>query len=307
MNHKESRIRASIDEGEHTLYEGPHPERARRDVETLLLHVLRETAEDRNSDWMVAHGITKDTNSAWLAAHGNTPIMPRVRARFKDYVERRRIGEPIQYITGETEFYGLPFRVTPDVLIPRPETEHLVEKVIELAASVREPRMVDVGAGSGAIAIALAHALHKASVTAIDLSDPALSIARENAQRNGVFNRIRFLPGDLLSPVAEERFDIVVSNPPYVPERDRASLAVEVRDHEPALALFAGSDGLEVYRRLIPAAFDVLTPGGFLALEIGFGQSDFIRALLTDSGFDTIEFTPDFQGIPRVAISRRPS
>src|ERR1039458_5065283 len=109
-----SRIRESIAEAEHTLCEGPHPERARRDAEMLLLHVLRETAQDRNNDWMVAHGITKDTNSAWLAAHGNTPIMPRVRSRFIDYVERRRAGEPIQYIIGETEFYGLPFRITPD-------------------------------------------------------------------------------------------------------------------------------------------------------------------------------------------------
>ncbi len=158
------------------------------------------------------------------------------------------------------------------MLIPRPETEHLVEKVLELAANSAEPRIVDVGTGSGIIAVALAHKLPAATITATDLSSSTLAIAQENAERNGVSGRIRFLEGDLLAPVAEEQFEIVVSNPPYVPLSDRASLAVEVRDYEPALALFAGDDGLEVYRRLIPAAFAALTPGGFIALEIGYGQ-----------------------------------
>jgi release factor glutamine methyltransferase len=229
-------------------------------------------------------------------------------ARYSRLIERRSQGEPIQYITGETEFYGLPFRVTLDVLIPRPETEHLVEKVIELAAQFKNPHIVDVGTGSGAIAVALAHELARAQlqaqVTAIDLSSQALKIAEENARRNGVY--LRFLQGDLLAPVAGERFEIIVSNPPYVPSEDRASLSIEVRDYEPALALFAGEDGLEVYRRLIPAAFDALTPGGFVALEIGFGQSSAIATLLIGSGFEQIEFIPDLQGIPRVACARRP-
>jgi release factor glutamine methyltransferase len=150
----------------------------------------------------------------------------------------------------------------------------------------------------------LANKLPDAQVTAIDLSSQALKIARENARRNGA--SIRFLEGDLLAPVAGERFEIVVSNPPYVPSGDRATLSVEVRNHEPALALFAGEDGLEVYRRLIPAAFDVLTPCGFVALEIGFGQSPAIAALLTRSGFEQIEFSLDLQDIPRVACARRP-
>jgi release factor glutamine methyltransferase len=215
-------------------------------------------------------------------------------------------GEPIQYIFGETEFYGLPFLVTPDVLIPRPETEHLVEKALELAAQFIAPRIVDLGAGSGAIAVTLAHQLPHAQITAIDLSSAALAVARENAERNGVSSRIRFLCGNLLAPVAEERFEIVVSNPPYVPSGDRASLAVEVRDYEPALALFAGDDGLEVYRRLIPAAFAALIPGGFVALEIGFGQSPAIAELLAVSGFERIDFVQDLQSIPRVACAQRP-
>jgi len=163
---------------------------------------------------------------------------------------------------------------------------------------------VDIGTGSGAIAVALAHHLPHAQVTAIDLSAPALAIARENAKRNGV--AIRFLEGDLLAPVSEARFDFVVSNPPYVPNADRSTLAVEVRDHEPALALFAGNDGLEVYRRLIPAAFEVLIAGGFVVLEIGYGQSSDITKLLNRSGFEQIEFVPDLQCIPRVACARRP-
>jgi release factor glutamine methyltransferase len=241
-------------------------------------------------------------------------------------IKRRHAGEPIQYITGETEFYGLPFLVTPDVLIPRPETEHLVEKVIELAASLPSPRIVDIGTGSGAIAVALAHALkgHDFSraaetqksagalapqgrsstlITAIDLSAPAIAIARKNAIRNNA--KIRFLQGDLLAPVDNEQFEIIASNPPYVPTTDRPTLAVEVRDHEPALALFAGPDGLDIYRRLIPQAFGCLVPGGFLVLEIGFGQSPAIHDLLAWAGFHNIEFVPDLQSIPRVAVAQR--
>jgi release factor glutamine methyltransferase len=225
---------------------------------------------------------------------------------YYELLQRRYRGEPIQYITGETEFYGLPFRVTPDVLIPRPETELLVEKVLASAASFQAPRIVDVGAGSGAIAVALAHHLPCAAITAIDLSPAALTIARQNAALNAVSSRIRFLKGDLLAPVAHEQFEIVVSNPPYVPTTDRPTLSVEVRDHEPALALFAGPDGLDIYRRLIPQAFAALVPGGFLALEIGFAQSPAIADLLASSGFHQIEFLPDLQSIPRVALAQRP-
>jgi release factor glutamine methyltransferase len=227
-------------------------------------------------------------------------------ASYVALVERRMAGEPIQYITGEAEFYGLPFRVTREVLIPRPETEHLVETTLELAARFQAPRIVDVGAGSGAICVALACKLPQAVITAIDLSSPALAIARENAELNGVSGSIRFLHGDLLAPVNDERFEIIVSNPPYVSAGDRASLAVEVREFEPALALFAGADGLDVYRRLIPLAFTSLTPGGFLALEIGFGQEQAIARLLMELGFEGIEFIPDLQKIPRVACARRP-
>jgi release factor glutamine methyltransferase len=279
-------LREQLQKGEAQLRAGPHPERAHADAELLLLHLL---GKDR----------------AWLLTHPGEEFAEDAAGIFAELLGRRKSGEPIQYITGETEFYGLSFRVTPDVLIPRPETEHLVEKVVELAAGLEQPRIVDVGTGSGAIAVALAHELAHARITAIDLSAPALAVARRNAELNGVSSRIRFLHGDLLAPVAAERFEIVVSNPPYVPAADRPTLSVEVRDHEPALALFAGDDGLDVYQRLIPAAFTALVAGGFVAMEIGFGQSKAIGTLLADSGFEQVRFATDLQGIERVAIAQR--
>jgi release factor glutamine methyltransferase len=285
-------IRTLLAHAERALAAGPHPERARRDAESLLLLALRCDAPG--------------ANRAWLVAHGDEAVAPNVEAELDALLKRRIAGEPMQYIVGEAEFFGLPFLVNPDVLIPRPETEHLVEKVIALAQGFARPRIVDVGTGSGAIAVALACQLPGALITAAEISESALTIARENADRNGVADRIRFLQGDLLDPVAGEQFDIVVSNPPYVPERDRASLSVEVRDYEPAQALFAGEDGLAVYRRLIPAAFGALVQGGSVALEIGYGQSDAIRALFAGAGFAQIEFASDLQGIPRVASARRP-
>ncbi len=287
-------IRALLAEAESLLAEGPHPERARRDAEALLLQVL--TRKD------------PDKNRAWLIAHEDEPLAPDAAAVLRALVKRRRTGEPIQYITGETEFYGLSFRVNRDVLIPRPETEHLVEKAIALAADFKypriHPRIVDVGAGSGAIAVALAAKLPAAQMTATEISASALTVARENAKRNGVAERVRFLEGDLLAPVAGEQFDLVVSNPPYVPEGDRDTLSVEVRDYEPAQALFAGSDGLAIYRRLIPAAFGALVPGGFVVLEIGYGQQEPVGALLAGAGFKEVDFTADLQGIARVATPR---
>jgi release factor glutamine methyltransferase len=296
-------LRECLDHGAARLGMGPHPDRARRDAESLLIHLTGK-------------------NRAWLLAHATDEFGGCTAIRYASLIERRLAGEPIQQITGETEFYGLPFRVTRDVLIPRPETEHLVEATLALAKTLRAPsfsrrlrkgwdaetshsqeqavRIVDIGTGSGAIAVALAHSLPHARITAVDLSPAALEIAEENARRNGVADRIRFLHGDLLEPVAGESFDFVVSNPPYVPETDSASLAVEVRDYEPALALFAGSNGLDLYRHLIPSAAKVLRPGGFLLLEIGFGQREAVSHLLTANGFENIEATPDLQGIPRV-------
>ena len=310
-----------LKKAEARLAAGPHAECARADAELLLMQITGR-------------------NRAYLIAHSDKLLSTEEAARYEAFIERRAMGEPIQQITGEQEFYRMPFHVTPDVLIPRPETELLVERVIHLmplfhpksehffsfrivragsgAKKRRDdvgnlevagwpPRVLDVGTGSGAIAISIAHDWPEAEITAIDLSPATLEIARGNAERLGFADCIRFLQGDLLAPVAGERFEIVVSNPPYVAETDRESLSVEVREYEPALALFAGDDGLEVYRLLIPAAFDALIPSGFVVLEIGCGQSAAIAELLAHSGFEEIEFIPDLQGIPRVACARRTS
>ncbi len=223
---------------------------------------------------------------------------------FQEMVDERLRGKPIQYITGEQEFFGLPFRVTPDVLVPRPETEHLVEAAIARLQQHSTPRIADVGTGSGCVAIALAHALPCAEIIALDCSEAALTVAKENAARNKVSNRIRFVQSDLLAAVAAENFDAIVSNPPYIANSERSSLATEVREYEPALALFAGPTGLEIYQRLIPEAQSLLMPKGWLLMEIGYSQRDAIAQLL--QGWDTVEFIPDLQGIPRVAVARKP-
>src|SRR5208283_4469684 len=215
-------IRAHLAEAERALKAGPHPVKARRDAEALLLLALRQDLPD--------------ANRAWLLAHPDAPVSLRGCHSMAALLQRRLAGEPIQYIAREAEFYGLAFSVNRDVLIPRPETEHLVERVVELASVFARPRILDIGTGSGAIAVALAHALPTAAVTATEISPAALDVAKANAVRNGVADRVRFLEGDLLAAAVGEPFDLVVSNPPYVPERDRASLPVEVRDYEPQQA-----------------------------------------------------------------------
>lgn len=222
--------------------------------------------------------------------------------RYRRFLAERASGKPIQYITGQQEFWGLPFLVTPDVLIPRPETEHLVEAAIARLQAYPTPRIVDVGTGSGAIAVALAHALPRAQLTAIDISAAALAVAQENAVRNGVAGRIQWLQCDLLSGVLPEQFDAVISNPPYVADADRVSLATEVRDHEPSTALFAGPTGLEIYERLIPQAALMLVPGGWLLMEIGYGQQPALQHLL--SGWPHVFFIDDLQNIPRVVCAQ---
>ena len=234
-------------------------------------------------------------------------LTPEQNAAYELAIERRLHHEPIQYITGEQEFFGLPLQVTPAVLIPRPETEHLVEAV--LAEFAPEPSLhisiVDVGTGSGAIAIALAKHLPNARVTALDISPAAIAIASANAERHDVAGQIRFVESDLLNALPERNaLDVIVSNPPYVAETDRNTLHPQVREFEPAAALFAGEDGLAIYRRLVPQALAVLKPGGLLAIEIGHDQRDAIAALLSD--WRDVRFINDLQQIPRVALSHRP-
>ncbi len=247
---------------------------------------------------------TLGVDRATLLAHPERPVDREQQAAYQRMLERRLRFEPIQYILGRQEFFGLALRVTPAVLIPRPETELLVEAVLARVPRGELLRIVDVGTGSGAIAIALASALPDASVKALDLSPEALGIARENAARHQLADRVRFLHSDLLAAVAGDApYDLIVSNPPYVALADLETLHPQVRDHEPREALFAGPAGLDVYERLIPQAWTMLRAEGLLALEIGHGQQEAVARLLAD--WSGVTFLQDLQGIPRVALGRR--
>ena len=262
---------------------------------------LRSTAVP-DATLLLMHSLGIDR--ATLIAHPERPLTRDQLVDIQRLVERRLRFEPIQYILGTQEFYGLEFKVTPAVLIPRPETETLVEAVLARLPQNQPLRIADIGTGSGAIAVALAHSLPKSQITALDLSPHALEIAQQNAATNGVAGRIRFIESDLLAAVAgEPTFDAIVSNPPYIPSTDAPTLHPQVREFEPAQALFAGPEGLDIYARLIPQAFALLKPNGLLAMEIGHGQRDAIAALLAN--WHDVAFIPDLQQIPRVAIARR--
>jgi len=259
---------------------------SRRDAETLLMHALNR---DR----------------AYLYARPEIELSREEIARFNDLVERRLSGEPLQYITGRQEFWGLDLLVTPAVLIPRPETEHAVEAALAVLRPLDSPRVVDVGTGSGCIALALASELPQARIEAVDISPYAISVARQNAARLGLAPRVAFVQSNLLEKYVGDgpAFDMVVSNPPYVGENEADKLQIEVREHEPHCALFGGIEGLDIYRRLIPQAHQVLKSGGWLVMEIGYSQEQSIRELLND--WQGVRAVADLRGIPRVIVARR--
>ena len=272
------------------------PDEARRDAAVLARHALGWTI----TDWAIR---------ARSEAPADLPVLLETLTR------RRAAREPVAYITGTREFYGRNFQVTPAVLIPRPETEGLVEVVKEIAGAAGSagptgstgstgPIVIDVGTGSGCIAITVALECPHARVIAVDSSAAALDVARANASTLGA-PRVEFIHGDLLPPSLPIA-DIVISNPPYVATRDREALAPDVRDHEPAEALFAGEDGLEVVRALVRFAAMRLAIGGAFVMEIGAGQADAIKPLIAMSGLRLEGIRPDLQGIPRVVIARRP-
>jgi release factor glutamine methyltransferase len=270
---------------------------------TRRLAALAELAESAGRDaellLMDAAGISR----AGLLAHPERFLSKTELARYEASLQRRLACEPIQYILGEQEFYGLRLRVTPAVLIPRPETEHLVEAVLGLLPRDKPLRILDVGTGSGAIAIALAVHLPETMVTAVDFSPAALAVAAANARAHGMEERIQFVESDLLGSMSGETFDAIVSNPPYVPLGDKAEMQAQVREFEPGLALFAGATGMDVYERLIPQAYAALRPGGLLAMEFGFGQREAMARLL--AGWGDVSFVADLQGIARVVLAVR--
>jgi release factor glutamine methyltransferase len=243
-----------------------------------------------------------------LIAHSDEPVTAEASGHFFQLLQRRRGREPLQYVLGVQEFWGMELRVTPSVLIPRPETEGLVEQTLQRFES-GFARIVDVGCGSGCIALALASALPRAEIFATEVSHRALAVARENAGRHELAGRIQFLQGDLLAPLMERgltgTFHAVVSNPPYIPDSEMLGLEPEVRDYEPRVALAAGENGLDTIQRLIPQAEEMLAPGGYLFMEIGHDSEPRVKELLSETALAWEKTVPDLQGIPRVFIAKK--
>ncbi len=268
-----------------------------RDGERLLRE-HRVDVPELTARVLLADALGRD--QAWLVAHAEDRIHPESEASYRQMVRSRCSGTPTQYIRGIQEFCELEFRVTPDVLIPRPETEHLVEAAIERIRPGN--RVVDIGTGSGAIAVALAKQVPDAAITASDISIAAVKVAADNARRLGV--DVRFCIADLGEAFRTRRFDIVVSNPPYVPLRDAGGLPKELR-HEPSVALYGGEDGLRIFERLVEEVPRILMPEGWLLAEIGFGSRPGLERILDRPEWAEPEFLPDLAGIDRVVAVRR--
>jgi release factor glutamine methyltransferase len=248
------------------------------------------------------------TKRAWLYAHIDEDLDAAAAERYRELIGRRAAGTPTQYLTGHQEFWDLEFEVTPDVLIPRPETEHVVEVALARMGQKRsrEPlRVADVGTGSGCIAVALAREFPRASVFGTDISLAALALARRNAARHGVDERIGFVASDLLTAFRSHSFDMIVSNPPYVGRRESGSIAREIREHEPSQAVFAGEEGIEIYPALIAQASDCLAHSGVLVVELGFGASERVKAIARTAEWEDVQITNDLAGIPRVLAAAR--
>jgi len=257
----------------------------RINAETLLMFVL---GRDR----------------AYLYAHGERVLSAEEILRYQQLSAERARGVPAQYITGHQEFWGMDLLVSPAVLIPRPETEHVVEAVLELSQGrPGNIRIVDVGTGSGCIALALAKELPQAEIHATEISAAALEVARANAARHQLADRVHFHQTDLLNDMAGMQFDFVVSNPPYVGESEKDTVEAQVRKFEPQIAVFAGETGIEVFAKLIPQALKVLSPGGWLVMELAFSSYDRVRQLLLN--WSDLRFSNDLQGIPRVVAARK--
>jgi len=295
-------VRTALDQG-HQLLEDAGIGAPRLTAEILLMHAI---------------SLDQRCDRAWLYAHGGDELHELWWIHYGRYLHERMQGKPTQYITGRQEFYGREFHVTPDVLIPRPETEHLVEAALAhanaaeaalaRANAVDAPqahlapavRILDIGTGSGAIAITLALEM-EVHVMATDLSPAALSIAKENARRLGA--SVSLVACDLGSAFSGAAFDMVVSNPPYVPARDRHNIQREVREFEPGVALYGGEDGLDVYRRLIPEAARLLKSGGWLIMELGYAGLDPVREML--AWWNDVDVVCDLAGLPRVIVARK--
>jgi release factor glutamine methyltransferase len=260
------------------------------------------------AELLLMHTLGRDR--AWIYAHPEFELDAAEAEKYFELVARRASGAPTQYLTGKQEFWGLEFEVTPAVLIPRPETEHIIEVALERLGAARKSevlRVADVGTGSGCIAVALASECPNAEIFATDISAAALDVAKRNAARHGFDARIHFTEANLLDAFAGKvhRFDVIVSNPPYIGIADRPTLQREVRAHEPEVALFAGDDGLAVYAPLIRDASAALRPGGLLILELGYNSLAPVSAWLESGDYSDIRVTNDLAEVPRVISAKR--
>lgn len=277
-----------------------------------VAEALRKSAEILN-----AGGVTEPRREAasllvfvigkdktFLVAHPEYELSGDEAALFDELARRRAAREPLQYITGRQEFYGLEFIVTPDVLIPRPETELLVENALGILSRASNPTFCEVGVGSGCISVAILHEIKTARAVGLDISENALATARKNAEKHDVSARLELMISDVFSCLKNEKFDLIVSNPPYISIKEMKTLQTEVRDFEPFAALTDGGDGFSIIEKIVAAAPRYLKKNGFLLLEIGFGQAARATSMLDAKLWRDVEFFPDLQGIARTVKAR---
>ena len=271
------------------------------DAITFATEALRTAGtpeQARDAKVLLAHSLGKQ--KTFLIAYPEFELTDEQQDRFSTVIARRAGREPLQHILGRQEFYGRDFRVSPDVLIPRPETEAIVELAVSFLADRPEPRFLDIGTGSGCIAVSVAAELPTARGLATDISPAALAVARENAETHGVADRITFTEADLFGPAGDAEFDLIASNPPYIPLEEFRGLEPEVREFEPRSALTDEGDGLAMIREIVSRAPYHLKPGGKLLVEIGFGQSESVASMIDTSMWSGHAFHNDLQGIPRI-------
>lgn len=275
-------------------------ETLRKATEILKQNGIAEPRREANS--LLAFSLQKDRT--FLIAHPGYELSENEKSEFENFLMRRAAHEPLQYIRGTQEFFGLDFTLTPDVLIPRPETESLVEAAVEILKEKKNPRFCEIGTGSGCISISILHSVKNAAAKSSDISEKALEITKLNAEKNAVFERLDLIKSDVFEDYEDEKFDLIVSNPPYVPTGDFKTLQAEVRDFEPHIALTDGGDGLSIVGKIIKDAPRFLKSDCYLLIEIGFNQSNEVREMFDSQIWQSVEFLTDLQGIPRITKAR---
>lgn len=265
-------------------------------TEILRQSGVAEPRREANS--LLAFYLGKD--KIFLIAHPEYELTETENNHFQALLFRRANREPFQHITGNQEFYGLDFEVNSDVLIPRPETEMIVENAIEILQNLDKPQFCEVGTGSGCISVSILHNVPNATAIGLDISEKALAITKKNAETHNVLNRLDLRMSDVFAVLNDEKFELIVSNPPYISIEDFAELQVEVRDFEPQFALTDNQNGFSIIEKIIATTPKFLKSNGFLLMEIGFGQAEKVRKMFADEIWQSVEIQPDLQGIPRM-------